>query len=120
MNETELKHVIALLLEDAKRLQQLEPNAGTEERIIMANKSLHSAYDTNTKQTDKNIIVYGHSVNREFAYFVLEKYQPTFCRIIEELTLKGKDKEFIENAVATASAAAVASIKSMITLAINQ
>ncbi|ENT7505956.1 hypothetical protein ACE47B_004313, partial [Shigella flexneri] len=27
MNETELKHVIALLLEDAKRLQQLEPNA---------------------------------------------------------------------------------------------
>ncbi|EOC2898177.1 hypothetical protein ACXM1L_004396, partial [Shigella flexneri] len=24
MNETELKHVIALLLEDAKRLQQLE------------------------------------------------------------------------------------------------
>ena len=84
------------------------------------NKSLHSAYDTNTKQTDKNIIVYGHSVNREFAYFVLEKYQPTFCRIIEELTLKGKDKEFVENAVATASAAAVASIKSMITLAINQ
>lgn len=32
MNETELKHVIALLLEDAKRLQQLEPNAGTGAR----------------------------------------------------------------------------------------
>ncbi|EPE8579293.1 hypothetical protein ACSGW2_004693, partial [Escherichia coli] len=36
MNETELKHVIALLLEDAKRLQQLEPNAGTGARIWLA------------------------------------------------------------------------------------
>lgn len=30
MGETELKHVIALLLEDSKRLQALEPNSGTE------------------------------------------------------------------------------------------
>ena len=29
-NDEKLKHIIALLLEDAKRLQQLEPNAGTE------------------------------------------------------------------------------------------
>lgn len=36
MNETELKHVIALLLEDAKRLHELEPNAGTEARIWLA------------------------------------------------------------------------------------
>lgn len=42
MNETELKHVIALLLEDAKRLQQLEPNAGTEARIWMAKQALES------------------------------------------------------------------------------
>lgn len=36
MNETELKQVIAMLLEDAKRLQQVEPNAGTEARIAQA------------------------------------------------------------------------------------
>lgn len=38
----ELKHVIALLLEDAKRLQQIEPNAGTEARIWLALKSLRA------------------------------------------------------------------------------
>ena len=36
MEEKEFKHVIALLLEDAKRLQELEPNAGTEARIWIA------------------------------------------------------------------------------------
>ncbi|EOS93826.1 hypothetical protein LU631_12120 [Erwinia tracheiphila] len=36
----ELKHVIALLLEDAKRLQQLEPDAGTEARIWIAKEAL--------------------------------------------------------------------------------
>lgn len=36
----ELKHVIALLLEDAKRLQQIEPNAGTEARIFIAKQAL--------------------------------------------------------------------------------
>lgn len=42
MNETELRHVIALLLEDAKRLQQLEPNAGTKARIWIAKNALES------------------------------------------------------------------------------
>ncbi|MBB7555380.1 hypothetical protein HEM37_012745 [Escherichia coli] len=45
MNETELKHVIALLLEDAKRLQQLEPNAGTEARIWLALNAIESGRD---------------------------------------------------------------------------
>lgn len=36
MGERELMHVITLLLEDAKRLQQVEPNAGTEARIWLA------------------------------------------------------------------------------------
>ncbi len=45
MNETELKHVIALLLEDAKRLQQLEPDAGTEARIWIAKRALDSGDD---------------------------------------------------------------------------
>lgn len=36
----ELKHVIALLLEDAKRLQQIEPNAGTQARIALATGAL--------------------------------------------------------------------------------
>ncbi|EKM5742839.1 hypothetical protein PU345_002113 [Enterobacter kobei] len=40
MREQEFKHVIALMLEDAKRLLQLEPNAGTEARIWMAKKAL--------------------------------------------------------------------------------
>ncbi|HGW2956509.1 TPA: hypothetical protein ACNP37_005259 [Raoultella ornithinolytica] len=42
MDNNELKHVIALLLEDLKRLQELEPNAGTEARIWMAKQSLES------------------------------------------------------------------------------
>ncbi|OSK22816.1 putative bacteriophage protein [Escherichia coli M056] len=42
MSETELKHIIALLLEDAKRLQQIEPNASTEARIWVAKKCLDS------------------------------------------------------------------------------
>lgn len=40
MNEQDLKHVVALLLEDAKRLQQIEPNAGTEARILLTKKAL--------------------------------------------------------------------------------
>lgn len=36
----ELKHVIALLLEDAKRRQELEPNAGTEARIWLGDYPL--------------------------------------------------------------------------------
>nr|WP_241013000.1 hypothetical protein [Shigella dysenteriae] len=47
VNETELKHVIALLPEDAKRLQQLEPNAGTGARIWLAKEALESGdYDS--------------------------------------------------------------------------
>ncbi|MDM3271654.1 hypothetical protein [Citrobacter sp. Ce129] len=42
MNEQDLKHVIALLLEDAKRLQQIEPNAGTEARILLAKQALNN------------------------------------------------------------------------------
>ncbi|EMX9222826.1 hypothetical protein QD840_002060 [Citrobacter koseri] len=38
----ELKHVIAQLLEDAKRLQALEPNSGTEARIEAARQALKS------------------------------------------------------------------------------
>ncbi|EMX9180112.1 hypothetical protein AAH354_002574 [Citrobacter sedlakii] len=42
MNETELRHVIAMLLEDARRLQQIEPNAGTKARIRSAEIALKS------------------------------------------------------------------------------
>lgn len=42
MSEEELKHVIALLPEDVKRLQQLELNAGTEARIWLAKMALES------------------------------------------------------------------------------
>ena len=40
MKNEEPKHVIALLLEDAKRRQELEPNAGTEARIWLGDYSL--------------------------------------------------------------------------------
>ena len=40
MDEKEFKYVIALLLEDVKRLQELEPNAGTEARIWLAKNAL--------------------------------------------------------------------------------
>ncbi|WP_170975525.1 hypothetical protein [Martelella alba] len=42
MSEKELRRVIALLLEDAKRLQQIEPNAGTDARIWIAKMALES------------------------------------------------------------------------------
>ncbi|HCD7463534.1 TPA: hypothetical protein ND596_003551 [Klebsiella michiganensis] len=42
MDSNELKHVIALLLEDSKRLQEIEPNAGTKARIWMAKQALES------------------------------------------------------------------------------
>lgn len=45
MDEREFRHVIALLLEDAKRLQELEPNAGTEARIWLAKNALESGDD---------------------------------------------------------------------------
>ena len=44
-NDEKLKHIIALLLEDAKRLQQLEPNAGTKARIWIAIESLKCESD---------------------------------------------------------------------------
>ena len=49
MGETELKHVIALLLDDANRLQQLEPNAGTEARIWIAKTALNTPDQALTK-----------------------------------------------------------------------
>ncbi|HFW4796131.1 TPA: hypothetical protein ACIBS5_001448 [Salmonella enterica subsp. diarizonae serovar 60-67:z35:-] len=40
MNEA--KHVIALLLEDARRLQQIEPNASTKAHIWLGMKAFES------------------------------------------------------------------------------
>lgn len=40
MNETELKHIIALLLEDARQVYRLSPNSATLTRIQMAEKAL--------------------------------------------------------------------------------
>ncbi|HBC3033077.1 TPA: hypothetical protein KC759_000014 [Escherichia coli O146] len=40
MNETELKHIIALLLEDARQLYRLAPGSATLARIQMAEKAL--------------------------------------------------------------------------------
>lgn len=45
MDEREFKHVINLLLEDVKRLLELEPNAGTEARVWLAKEALKSGDD---------------------------------------------------------------------------
>ena len=42
MDSQELRYVVALLLEDAKRVQELEPNAGTDARILLAKQALKS------------------------------------------------------------------------------
>lgn len=120
----ELKHTIALLLEDAKRLQEIEPNAGTEARIGMAKNVLevylHTGAGHTQKETEETITVYGHKVNREFAFYVLDNFNPTLRRIIEEMTLIGCDKKAIEDATTTASSAVVAGINSLMAIALNQ
>ncbi|WP_407226415.1 hypothetical protein [Enterobacter roggenkampii] len=115
----DLKHVIALLLEDARRLQQVEPNTGTEIRIAQALKALDMPSDIK-KETEETITVYGHKVNRQFAFYMLDKFNPTFCRIIEELTLRGMDKKSIEDATTAASSAAVVGVNSLMAIALNQ
>lgn len=45
MSENELRHVIVLLLEDVKRLQKIEPNAGVEARIWLAKLAFNSQDD---------------------------------------------------------------------------
>lgn len=42
MSNEDLKHIIAKLLQDAQRFQELEPNAGTEARIEEAKAALAS------------------------------------------------------------------------------
>ncbi|BEN40810.1 hypothetical protein PTR23_25775 [Serratia nevei] len=42
MSNDDLKHIIAKLLQDAQRIQQLEPNAGTAARIEEAKEALAS------------------------------------------------------------------------------
>lgn len=42
VSKSEEKHLIAKLLEDAKRLQEIEPNEGTKARIEEAMKYIHS------------------------------------------------------------------------------
>ncbi len=64
MEETELKHIIALLLEDAKRLQQLEPNAGTEARILIAMKSLKCESSDYFKTTIKTTQLSGELLKK--------------------------------------------------------
>ncbi|HBC1013107.1 TPA: hypothetical protein IGZ65_004825 [Escherichia coli] len=53
MNETELKHVIALLLEDVKRFNQLQPNTGTEARIWMALYAIESGDDDDEAEMER-------------------------------------------------------------------
>nr|EEW2616066.1 hypothetical protein [Escherichia coli]EEY5237503.1 hypothetical protein [Escherichia coli]EFH4768785.1 hypothetical protein [Escherichia coli]EFH5181337.1 hypothetical protein [Escherichia coli]EFN5432804.1 hypothetical protein [Escherichia coli] len=63
-NDDKLKHIIALLLEDAKRLQQLEPNAGTEARIWIAMKSLKCESSDYFKTTIKTTQLSGELLKK--------------------------------------------------------
>lgn len=58
----ELKHIIALLLEDAKRLQQIEPNAGTEARIWVGRNALQSG------DNDKAVVIKPHVVTTKISF----------------------------------------------------
>jgi len=57
MNETELRHVIALLLEDAKHLQQVQPNAGTEARIWIAKNALESGAEAEGRACNSSSVL---------------------------------------------------------------
>ncbi|ENY9209715.1 hypothetical protein ACF2SF_004941 [Escherichia coli] len=63
-NDEKLKHIITLLLEDAKRLQQLEPNAGTEARIWIAMKSLKCESSDYFKTTIKTTQLSGELLKK--------------------------------------------------------
>ena len=63
-NDEKLKHIIALLLEYAKRLQQLEPNAGTEARIWIAMKSLKCESSDYFKTTIKTTQLSGELLKK--------------------------------------------------------
>lgn len=63
-NDEKLKHIIALLLEDAKRLQQLEPNAGTEARIWIAMKSFKCESSDYFKTTIKTTQLSGELLKK--------------------------------------------------------
>ncbi|EAW1164313.1 hypothetical protein ACDH07_001802 [Salmonella enterica] len=67
----ELKHVIALLLEDARRLQQIEPNADTEARIVEAETFLNDLRYSDEIIADARKIIYNYrkeDLNQCFAY----------------------------------------------------
>ncbi|EFR6818633.1 hypothetical protein HYF16_000230 [Salmonella enterica] len=85
MNETELKHVIAMLLEDAKRLQQVEPNAGTEARIWVGRNALQS--DDN----DKAVVNKPHVATTKISFvpndssFKRKKISPLTCEGVNRI-----------------------------------
>lgn len=122
----ELKHVIALLLEDAKRLQQIKPNAGTEARIAQAKKSLESVFNADIehatrkasleapKKNEETIIFDGVLANERFATHVVNKFHPTISRVIEEMVLNGKPEDQIQEATATTGRAIVAGVRELI------
>lgn len=62
MNNTELKHIIALLLEDARQVYRLAPSSATLARIQMAEKAL--------KKENENDI---SEVSADSEYEVIEK-----------------------------------------------
>lgn len=77
MDENELKHVIALLLEDAKRVQQIEPNAGTESRILLAQLAL--------KGSAQNAIGKKRLNGREIVEAILAQREESSKRDYEQL-----------------------------------
>lgn len=52
MSNDDLKYIIARLLQDAQRIQQIEPNAGTAARIEEAKSALHSLLES--QQSEDN------------------------------------------------------------------
>lgn len=78
MDEHELKHVIALLLEDAKRLQQIEPNAGTEARIWIGKDALESGDYADPDKDSVPSVSKTHGTKEDLEIFTIKRLGKRF------------------------------------------
>ncbi|HGF4725172.1 TPA: hypothetical protein ACF5A8_004540 [Escherichia coli] len=89
MNETELKHIIALLLEDARQVYRLSPNSATQERIRMAEKALKQETENNISEVSANGENEAIEINSNISDSVIASSHKTIlmgARLLEVIT----------------------------------
>lgn len=89
MNETELKHIIALLLEDARQVYRLSPNSATQERIRMAEKALKQESENNISEVSANGENEAIEINSNISNGVIASSHKTIlmgARLLEVIT----------------------------------